>query len=157
MFDQYAYLNNLVTVVPEGAETTLIPEIKAVKRITGLRELEEVLEDIRAIQYPLILCEDKGDGFLSFEDHNLDNGYYSFYLVSKAKVESSESRTETQSLCMALAKKVFKQMMKDACNFKDPAYGFDRSRIDYMRVGPLVNNFYGYSFSYIIRDEYFTL
>lgn len=157
MFDQYTYLNNLVTVVPEGEETTVIPEIKAVKRISGLRELEEMLEDLRGLQYPLILAEDKGDGFLSFSRRNLDNGYHSFYLVSKAKIENSTSRTEVQALCMALGKKVFKQMLKDSVFFGDPVYGFDKDRIDYMRVGPLVNNFHGYSFSYIIKDENLTL
>lgn len=157
MFDQYTYLNNLVTVVPEGEETTVIPEIKAVKRISGLRELEEMLQDLRGIQYPLILAEDKGDGFLSFSGRNLDNGYHSFYLVSKAKIENSASRTEVQALCMALGKKLFKKMLADSENFGDPAYGFDSSRIDYMRVGPLVNNFHGYSFSYINKDENITL
>ena len=157
MFDQFTYLNNLVTVVPEGEETPALPEIKAVKRISGLRELEEMLEDLRGLQYPLILAEDKGDGFLSFTGRNLDNGYHSFYLVSKAKIENSGSRTEIQALCMVLAKKVFKKMLADSVNFGDPAYGFDSSRIDYMRVGPLVNNFHGYSFSYIIKDESITL
>lgn len=59
MFDQFTYFNNLVTVIPEGEETTVIPGIKAVKRISGLRELEEMLEDLRSLQYPLILAEDK--------------------------------------------------------------------------------------------------
>jgi hypothetical protein len=157
MFDQYTYLNNLVTVIPEGKETPALSEIKAVKRISGLRELEEMLEDLRGLQYPLILAEDKGDGFLSFTGRNLDNGYHSFYLVSKAKIENSASRTEIQAQCMVLAKKVFKQMLADSMNFGDPAYGFDTSRIDYRRVGPLVNNFHGYSFSYIVKDENITL
>jgi len=157
MFDQYTYLNNLVTVVPEGEETTVIPEIKAVKRISGLSNLEEMLKDLRGLQYPLILAEDKGDGFLSFSGRNLDNGYHSFYLVSKAKIENSNSRIEVQALCMALGKKVFKKMLADSENFGDPSYGFDSGRIDYMRIGPLVNNFHGYSFSYIIKDENITL
>jgi len=157
MFDQFTYLSNLVTNIPDGEETTLIPEIKSVKRISGLREMEEVLENIRSLQYPMILAEDKGDGFLSFKGLNLDNGYHSFYLVSKATIESSNSRVEVQAACMALAKKVFKQMLADSVNFGDAVYGFDTSRIDYMRVGPLVNSFYGYSFSYIVKDENITL
>jgi len=148
MFDQYAYLNSILPV---------ITEIKAVKRISGLRELEEVLENLRGLQYPLILAEDKGDGFLSLGGRNLDNGYHSFYLVSKVKLENSGSRVEVQALCMALGKKVFKQMLADGVNFGDAAYGFDTSRIDYQRVGPLIDNYHGYSFSYIIKDENFNL
>lgn len=157
MFDQYLYLNKLVTFIPEGEEVPAIPEIKSVKRISGLKELEELLEDLRGLKYPVIMPEDKGDGYLSFSGGNLDNAYHTFYLVTKVKLENSEARVEARKTCMTIALKVFKIMIAEGENFGDPCYGFDRDRIDYQQVGPIADNFYGYAFSYIVKDENFGL
>ena len=148
MFDQYSYMDSILAD---------FPEIKSVERISGLSGMEEVLEKIRTVNPPVLLVEDDGNGFLSLEQGNFDHGFHSFSIVDQAKLNDSSSRLEVQNRCMAIAKKLFLRMLADSTYFGDPCYGFDRSRIDYQRIGPLVNNYYGYMFSYIVSDENFSL
>ncbi|NQU54155.1 MAG: hypothetical protein HQ522_16630 [Bacteroidetes bacterium] len=146
--DQYEYFS---------ANNASFPEVEAMHRITGLRELEETLEEIRNHKPFMMLVEDDDDGYLSFEGGNSDNGFRTFYIVGQAKLNDSTDRKLIQRQCKAIALKVFKQIMADAQNFGDPCYGFDRSRIDYRRIGPLISNYYGFAFSYILVDENFNL
>lgn len=148
MFDQYAYFE---------ASKAAFPEVEAIHRISGLRELEETLEQIRNHKDFMMLVEDDDDGYLNLEHGNNDNGFRTFYIVGRVKVNDSANRKQVQNQCKTIALKIFKKLMGDAQNFGDPAYGFDRSRVDYRRVGPLVNNYHGYSFSYIFMDENFNL
>lgn len=148
MFDQYEYL---VSANPS------FPEIEAIHRITGLRELEETLEKIRSQKNFMLLVEDDDDGYLKLDQGNVDNGFRSFYVVGRVKLNDSANRKLVQNQCKTIALKIFKKMMADAQNFGDACYGFDRSRIDYQRIGPLVENYHGFSFSYIMVNENFNL
>ena len=47
----------------------------------------------------------------------------------------------------------FALLKADANEFGDVAYGFDPARIDYSMLGPVGNGFYGYSFSFVIKNE----
>lgn len=152
MFDQYQYFTSLLNLDPVP-----VPEIEAIHRISGLRELEETIEKIRSQKDFMLLVEDDDDGYLKLEHGNVDNGFRTFYVVGRAKLNDSASRKLVQNQCKTIALKIFKQMMADAQNFGDPCYGFDRSRIDYQRVGPLVENYHGFSFSYIMVNENFNL
>ena len=148
MFDQYEYLVNA---------NPSFPEIEAVHRVSGLRGLEETLEKIRDQKPFMLLVEDDDDGYFNFDQGNVDNGFRNFYVVGRAKINDSSSRKQVQKQCKSIALKIFKQVMADAQNFGDATYGFDRSRVDYRRVGPLIDNYHGYAFSYIIVDENFNL
>lgn len=148
MFDQYEYFKS---ILPD------FPEIKSVERISGLSGMEEVLEKIRTVNPPVLLAEDDGNGYLNLQGGNFDHGFHSFSIVDRAGVLNSASRKEVQDRCMSYAKKIFLRMLGDSKNFGDPCYGFDESRIDYQRIGPLINNYYGYMFSYILSDENFSL
>lgn len=148
MFSQYAYFNS----IKAG-----FPEIKTIGRVSGLAGLEEAMENLRTISPVMLFCEDDGDGFLDLEDGNFDNGFHTFYLVDIAKLGDSADRVRALNTCMALALKLFRKMLIDSHDFGDPCYGFDRSRIDYQRIGPLVNNTYGFMFSFLLRNENFNL
>ncbi|WP_372772095.1 hypothetical protein [Mangrovibacterium sp.] len=148
MFAQYDYFNSIKAD---------FPEIKSIERISGLSGMEEVLEKIRTVKPPVLLVEDDGNGYLSFTQGNFDHGFHSFSIVDQASLNDSSSRLQVQANCMGIAKKLFLRMMADGQNFGDACYGFDKGRVDYQRIGPLVNNFYGYMFSYVVSDENFSL
>ncbi len=148
MFDQYEYLVNA---------NPSFSEIEAIHRVSGLRELEETLEKIRTQKPFMLLVEDDDDGYFNFGHGNVDNSFRTFYVIGRAKLNDSSSRKQIQRQCKAIALKIFKQMMVDARDFGDAAYGFDRSRIDYRRIGPLISNYHGYAFSYLLTDENFNL
>ncbi len=150
MFNQWEYFKGIVNERD-------FPDIKTLSRVTGLAGLEEAMENLRSIAPLMLFAEDDADGYLSLEQGNFNNGFHTFSLVDVCRVADSADRHRALSLCMATGLKLFKRMMADGKDFGDPCYGFDRSRIDYQRIGPLVNNSYGYMFSYVVRHENFNL
>lgn len=148
MFSQFDYFSE---ILPD------FPQIQTISRITGLNGMEEAMENIRSIKPLILLAEDTDSGFLDLSQGNFDNGYHTFTIIDQAKLSDSADRVRALNACMTAGLKIFSRMMADAQNFGDPCYGFDRSRVDYQRIGPLVNNCYGYMFSYVLRNENFKL
>jgi hypothetical protein len=150
MFDQYSYFKAIIT-------TKDFPEIKTISRVSGLMGMEEAVENLRTITPLMLLIEDDADGFLDLSHGNLDNGFHTFTIADVVKLADSADRYRALGVCMAAGLKIFKKMIADSENFGDPVYGFDRSRIEYQKVGPLVNNTWGYMYTYTLRNENFKL
>lgn len=143
MFNLYEYLLTIRTQLPDCG----------IYRISGLSELDEFLQNLRNIKFPAVLVEDTSDGFLDLSQGSMSNGYYSFWVVQKARLNDSDSRIKAKQESMAFAMKIIKKMVEDSREFDSPVYGLDRSRIDYSQVGPIGGNCYGYNFNPVIRDE----
>ncbi len=126
-------------------------------RVTGLAGLEEAMENLRSASPLMLMVEDDADGYFYLEQGNFDYGFHTFSLVDVCRPGDSADRHRALKLCMVTGLKILKRMMADSREFGTPCYGLDRSRIDYQRIGPLVNNSYGYMFSYVIRNENFNL
>jgi hypothetical protein len=148
MFLQYDYFLGLMDD---------FPEIKQISRVTGLSGMEEVLENIRSLKLPALIIEDDGEGYLDLTQGNFDNSYHNFTIVDKVKLSDSSERVKILNQCFSIGLKIMKRMMIDSRDFGDPCYGFDHSKINYLRIGPMVNNTYGYTFSYTMRNENFKL
>ena len=149
MFDQYTQINK---ILPE------VPAIKQIHRASGIGEMEETLQEkLRSLQFPLLVVEDDGNGYLNLRDQNFDNQLFTFYIFGQPKQGSSTSRKETLMLCRKAALLLFNRMKQGSRNFIDPFYGLDFSRIDYQQLGPIANGLHGYSFTYLFRDENFRL
>lgn len=149
MYDQYTEINKIKAQVPE---------IIQIHRASGISDLEETLqEQLRSLKTPLLVCEDDGNGYLAIEGHNLDGKYLTLYVLTKPEAATSEKRKAALLMCRKIALKLFKKMKAASLNFGDPFYGIDFSRIDYQRLGPVATGLYGYSLSYLMRDENFEL
>ena len=147
MFNLYEYLCSVKQKL----------SVNDIYRISGIRELEEFLQNTRNVKYPAILVEDTNDGYLDLTQGSCSNGYYSFWVIQQAKVNDSDSRINAKKISMDLALNILRKMIDDSKDFDSPVYGFDRSRIDYSQVGPIGDNCYGYNFNPVIRDEKLTL
>lgn len=134
-----------------------LPGIKAIYACSGLAEMEGMLQNLRNPVTPVLVAEDSADGYLDLENGNFSNEYNTVYFFDKVKLNDSADRRRAQLATFALGLKFFSQLVKDAGEFGDLAYGFDRSRIDFAKLGPIGNGFYGYSFSFIVKNENFEL
>ena len=130
-----------------------IPGIKAIYSCSGLSNLEGMLQNLRSPATPVMVVEDSADGFLDLENGNFSNEYNTVFLLDKVKLNDSDDRRRAQELTFSLGKKFFSQLGIDSIEFGDVAYGFDKGRIDFARIGPIANGFYGYSFSFVVRNE----
>lgn len=134
-----------------------LPEIKAIYSCSGLADMEGMLQNLRNPATPVLVVEDSADGYLGLLDGNFSNEYNTVYILDRVKQNDSADRRRAQELTFDIGKKFFSQLGKDAGEFGDFAYGFDRSRIDYTKLGPIGNGFYGYSFSFVVKNENFNL
>jgi len=150
MFAQFDYFSSIIT-------QAAFPEIKSVGRISGIAGMEEALENLRSISPLMFYAEDDSDGWLSLSQGNFDNSMHSFTLLDVVKIGDSSDRVRALNACMTAGLKVLRKMLTDSQDFGSPVYGFDRSRVDYQRVGPLVKNTWGYLFTYTMRNENFLL
>lgn len=148
MFDALQYSKNIAP---------LIPEIQKVYSASGIAEIDELLQNIREVAHPVMMVEDSSDGVLSIENGNYADEYNTVWFLDRVKLNDSPDRRRAQELCFALALKYFKQMKKDSQNFGDATYGFETKNITFNRVGPIGNHYYGYAFSFIVRNENFSL
>jgi hypothetical protein len=144
----YEYLNTIVADVPL---------IKATHRVSSLVQLEETLSNLRQAASCALLVRDSGDGHLDLRDKRLNTGYYNFYIMCQASVNDHASRLAAKRLAMQVGIFVFDRMRKDTNDFGDPAYGFDDRRIDYSEIGPIGNNYFGYSFGFTVQQGFETL
>ncbi len=148
MFDALEYAKS---------KASLLPEIKAIYACSGISEMEELIQKMRDALTPVIMVEDSADGYLDLESGNFDNEYNTIYFLDKVKLNDSADRRRAQKLTFNQGLKFFALMGDDAKDFGDVAYGFDKSRVDFSRIGPVGNGYYGYSFSFIVKNENFTL
>jgi hypothetical protein len=145
MFNLYEYLETIVADVPL---------IKATHRVSSLVQLEETLSNLRQAASCILLVRDSGDGHLNLRDRRLNTGYYNFYIMVKADVNDHASRLAAKRSAMQIGVQLFDRMKQDMHNFGDPAYGFDDSRIDYSEIGPIGNNYFGYSFGFTVQQGF---
>jgi hypothetical protein len=134
-----------------------LPEIKAIYACSGLAEMEGMLQNLRSPATPVLVVEDSADGYLDLENGNFANEYNTVYFFDKVKLNDSADRRRAQKSTFNQGLKFFALLGDDAKEFGDVAYGFDKSRVDFSRIGPVGNGYYGYSFSFIVKNENFTL
>ena len=139
------------------SRTEQLPEIRAIYSCSGLAALEEMLQNLRNPVTPVLVVEDSADGYLNLEEGNFADEFNTVYFLDKVKLNDCADRRRAQKVTFALGLKFFSQLGADAIDFGDVAYGFDRSRIDFAKLGPVGNGFYGYSFSFVMKNENFEL
>ena len=144
MFDSLEYANSRIAQ---------LPEIKAIYSCSGLSDMEGLLQNIRNPVSPVMVIEDSADGYLDLLEGRFSNEYNTMYILDRVKINDSLDRRRAQKLTFSIGLKFFDQLKIDAVEYGDASYGFEQSRIDYNRVGPIGNGFYGYSFSYIVKNE----
>lgn len=144
MFDCYSYIEKKLPVI--------IPDA-GLNSVSGLGELEELLlEKIRGKKDIEICVEDRTEGKLNFNEGFTNVGYFSFYVLVKATL-NSESRRKAKDKAFDEGFKLLKEIRKDSHEYDSATYGFDRDKINYIAVGPVAENYYGYHFSFIIKRE----
>jgi hypothetical protein len=145
MFLLYEYLESIIEAVPE---------VKVVERVSSIIQLEEMLTNIRENPRCRLLIKDSGDGHLDFKDHRLNTAYHIFYIFLKANVNDHSSRMNAKREAMSIGIKLIDRMRADSEDFGMQTYGFDDSRVDYGEIGPIGNNYYGYSFGFTIKQGF---
>lgn len=142
MFLAYEYLSTIYSRV----------NLLAIYRVSGLSSMEELLSQLGKVPDNCILVKDSGDGYLDLEDKRLDTGYHLFYIMHHAKANDHASRLAAKRNSMLKGVQLLDQVKKDSVEFGDQAYGFAAKRVDYSEIGPIGQNYYGYSFGFTVEQ-----
>jgi hypothetical protein len=145
MFLLYEYLESIIEAVPQ---------IKKLYRVSSLVQLEEVLSNLRDLPHNALMVTDSGDGYLDFKNRRLNTAYHTFYVFVKANINDHSSRLAAKREAMQSGINLIDRMRADSEDFGMLTYGFDDSRIDYNEIGPIGNNYYGYSFGFTVKQGF---
>jgi hypothetical protein len=145
MFNLYEYLVSIVAAVPQ---------INATYRVSSLVQLEEALSNMRDTPNCALLVRDSGDGHLNLKNRRLNTAYHTFYVMYHAAVNDHGSRLAAKRNAMTTGVHLLDRMKRDALDYGDAAFGLDDSRIDYSEIGPIGNNYYGYSFGFTMQQGF---
>jgi len=129
-------------------------DLKVTERVSSIIQLEEMLTNIRDTSKYRFLVKDSGDGHLDFKARRLNIAYHIFYIFVKAGVNDNGSRLTAKREAMIMGIKIIDRMRADSEDFGDPTHGLDDSRVDYGEIGPIGNNYYGYSFGFTIEQSF---
>lgn len=143
-FDAYSYFK---TIIEECG-------IKSIKRCSGILQLEEILANPASVKSPLLVVEDNDSGFLELNRGTRDSGYYNIYIMTSVKLNNADDALKQRNLTKKLIAKLFLKMMEDSDLWKDWGTGLDASRIDYSKIGPVAQNFYGYSVGFQMNIDF---
>lgn len=123
-------------------------------RASGISIVEDYLKSFQGGFDNCLVVRDSGDGHLDFKDRQLDTSYHTLYVFYKGKNNDPASNMAAKRAAMTTGIALFKRMQQDADYFGDNAFGLDDSKIDYNEIGPIGQNFYGYSFSYLMEHSF---
>jgi hypothetical protein len=142
MFNLADYLEN---VLPQ------VPEVKKIYKTSDLSQIEQLLGDIRNSPDVAIIVRETGDGYLNLRDRQLDSGYHNFFVMVRS-TGNSDNRHEAKKKAFQIGLKVLKIMKSQSNDFGDPCYGIDFSKIDYLGIGPIGDNYHGHSFYFLTEQ-----
>lgn len=123
-------------------------------KASGISIVEDLLKSFSSTPDNCLIVRDSGDGHLNFKDRQLDTGYHTLYIFQKGKINDPSANMAAKRAAMEKGIALFKLMKLDAGDFGDAAYGFDDSKVDYAEIGPIGQQMYGYSFSFIMEHEF---
>lgn len=124
-------------------------------RISGLRQLEELLSSLPEASTPALMVENNTDGRVgdfSVSDNFLDIPYHVFYVISKANFNDHEAIENAKKNTKAIGFKILGRMLRDRNSGLHGLIMVDMKSISYQTVGPIGDNCYGTMFSFNIAN-----
>jgi len=158
MFDFITYMQHIAESLTaiSHSETN-----KSFFRVSGLNQMEELLQNLSTAKFPALIVEDMPEGrFLDERSNNvIDRRYFSFYVLKPAKIEDAADRSAVIDECKDIVNKIISRMFK---NFKDANINYnsesgimrnlERGSIGYRAVGPIGDNCVGIWVSFTLID-----
>ena len=144
MFNAFEYFSTIYTAAG----------LAKIFKASGISMVEDYLKSFSSTHDNCLIVRDSGDGSLNFKDRQLDTSYHTIYIFEKGKLNDPAANMAAKRAAMLKGIALFKLMKKDAEEFGQSAYGFDDSKVDYAEIGPIGQQFYGYSFAFLMEHSF---
>lgn len=129
-------------------------ELHGIYQCSGFMNMEDVLRDIRKIKYPILMVEDAPDCNLAIGDSPRTAQHPSIYIIYDGGQNDSTKRAEAFRGAAAKGKELFLKMQtisregEDIVERWDSSFNLNEENITMQRIGPTIQNGYGYSFMF---------
>lgn len=129
--------------------------IAGIYRASGIANIEEMLSQISQLKSTVLIVKDGKSGFLKLQPSNFDTNYNSLFILKHVPINDSKARREAKAICLKIGKLLFLKMSNDYEFLENDNLRIDFERIGYDEIGPLAQNFHGYSFSFTIQEDFY--
>lgn len=148
MFDDYRYLKSRLDK---------FPEIKAIYRVRSRFSLDELVADVREVQFPCIAVEVNNDGILDLSAGIFDRSFHTFHVLLQTPTDRNPPADEIDATTAAgrrIGRQVMWQMKRESGDYKGACYGLDASNIQYSNIGPVGMQCYGCTFNFTMTRDH---
>lgn len=126
------------------------PKVEAHDTLTGIYEcsgyvnMEEALAKIRKLEYPILMVEDGPDCVLSIGEKPGTDQHITIYVIC----DGSDSRSAALNQSAELGEELLRMLKAYMRGLEGFTYTMNEDSIPMQRIGPLVKNGHGYSFTF---------
>lgn len=158
MFDFITYMQALAESHKELSHSAAN---KCFFRVSGIAQMEELLQNLSVAKFPALIVEDMPEGRYidAVSDNVIDRRYFSFYVLHTAKIEDADDRSGAIAYCKEIVNSLISKMFRDFKNanvdFSDASglRTLERNSISYRAVGPVGDNCVGIWVSFTVIDK----
>jgi hypothetical protein len=147
----FELLQQLLPKLPEFANPDRFPE--QLFSVNGFDEATTVAEQLRGIQFPAVLLEETGNGYISRADGFCDHRTISIWVLQRAADLSATGRKQAYTQIFELGKEILRLLVRSNAGYDGTGHFIDFTRTAYIPRGPVAQNVFGYEFLLTLSEE----
>jgi hypothetical protein len=147
----FELLQQLLPTLIEFANSERFPE--QLFSVNGFDEATTVVEKMRGVQFPVVLIEETGNGYISYASGFCDHRTMSIWVLQRAAGISAAERKQAYAQTFGLAKEILRMLVQSNAAYNGTEQFIDFTRTAYIPRGPLAQNVFGYEFILTITEE----
>jgi hypothetical protein len=133
-------------------ELILLQGINRFFRVSGIGHLEELMSNLRKVNYPIIAVDDSQDGYITEQGGGyMDSRYYSVFILAQVKLGNDDDRNIQMAACRTIFAKILSRMIRDSGEYPNELVWMHPDRIKYDEVGYLADNLFGIHFGFTVE------
>lgn len=140
-------------VLPELEEFGELAEIENhVKTGGGYDEVTAILENIRTVEFPIVVIEDRSSGSFTIEESTTDTYTIALWVMVQNTRSEEEDTTDLYKYSFSILKRIVGLLLRDQVEKPDVLGSLDISRMPYNRRlgGP---NYLGYELLLTFKED----
>lgn len=123
-------------------------------RYSSLGHLDEMLSNLKKMEFPALGIPDNQDGSIgNSHDNTVDTPQYDFCIVKHVDLEDHDAREAAKAECKAIGFKIIARLRYDARKLHHGLTFLSFSNIPYQTIGPIGDNCFGVLFSIHVADN----
>jgi hypothetical protein len=154
-YDFATYMEGLATILTDISHDSSNRKTKRFLRVSGILNMEQVLQNFTSINGRLLVVQDNLSGsFLDRRsDHILEDQYFTFFVLEKAKWNDMSNRNTQIAACHNTMKKILARIRYDKKRNLNGLLYFDFNSVKYDVVEPVADNYLGVWCSFTLTQS----